>query len=115
MYTRDCVALLGDAAHATSPRQGQGTGQASEDALAISSVLAKVQIPKQIPNAFMAYNQVRRPRRQRIIESNRDIRNLLSMKADGVGDDLETMAQQLNTCCNWIWQRDMSAQTKEIT
>ena len=102
--------MLGDAAHATTPFQGQGAGQAIEDALVIKTVLSKVQNLKQIPNALMAYNQTRRPRGQRIVETSREYGKLLGMQSEGVGEDLEKMRENLETRLHWIWQRDQTAQ-----
>ena len=112
-YTRNRVAMLGDAAHASTPYQGQGAGQAIEDALIITTVLSKVQTLKQVPNALAAYNQIRRPRAQRNVETSRDAGLLVAMMLDGVNDDLEKMREDLGTRMNWLWQRNMEAQTRE--
>ena len=112
-YTRNRVAILGDAAHATTPFQAQGAEQAIEDALVISTVLSKVTTLEQIPKALMAYNQVRRPRSQRIVETSRDAGKLVSMMTEGVGEDLDKIREQLKTRMNWIWKRNMNSQTKE--
>ena len=106
-------AMLGDAAHATTPYQGQGAGQAIEDALVISAVLAKVQTPNQIPNALAAYDQIRRPRAQRIVETSREAGLLAGMSLQGVGDDLDKMGGNLKTRMHWVWNRDMVAQAGE--
>ena len=111
-YTSGRVAMLGDAAHATTPFQGQGAGQAIEDALVIKTVLSKVQNPKHIPNALMAYNQIRRPRGQRVVETSREYGKLIGMQLDGVGEDLEKMKENLETRLHWIWQRDQTAQLR---
>ena len=109
-YTRGRVAMLGDAAHATTPFQGQGAGQAIEDALVIKALLSKVQNPKHIPNALMAYNQIRRPRCQRVVETSREYGKLIGMHSEGVGEDLEKMKEHLETRLHWIWQRDQMSQ-----
>ncbi|KAL8796933.1 MAG: hypothetical protein Q9195_000704 [Heterodermia aff. obscurata] len=109
-YTRGRVAMLGDAAHATTPFQGQGAGQAIEDSEVIMTVLSKVQNLKQIPNALMAYNQVRRPRAQRVVETSREFGKLLGMQSEGVGEDIEKMKEHLETRMHWLWQRNQTAQ-----
>lgn len=65
-YSKGPAAIMGDAAHATTPWQGQGASQAIEDALVLETLLGAVNDPKQIPHAFAAYDQVRRPRTQRV-------------------------------------------------
>lgn len=44
-YTKARVCMLGDAAHAMTPFQGQGAGQAIEDALVLTTLLSKVTQP----------------------------------------------------------------------
>ena len=112
-YTKNRVTMLGDAAHATTPFQGQGAGQAIEDALVITSLLAKVQSVNQIPNALMVYNQVRRPRGQRVVETSRESGRLLGMMLEGGGSDVQKMREHLKTRMHWIWHRDMVDQVRE--
>ena len=52
------VALLGDAAHASSPHQGAGAGMAMEDAYVLSSLMREVHKPSDIETAFKAYDHV---------------------------------------------------------
>ena len=67
-YNKGPVAIMGDAAHASTPWQGQGASQAIEDALVLETLLGEIKDAKQIPHAFAAYDQVRRPRTQRVGE-----------------------------------------------
>ena len=105
--------MMGDAAHATTPFQGQGAGQAIEDALVLETLLGRVQDAKHIPNAFAAYDQVRKARSQRVVTTSREAGLLFAMKAKGVGDDLEKIKEKTETRTNWIWNRDMEKQNAE--
>ncbi|KAJ7583780.1 FAD/NAD-P-binding domain-containing protein [Mycena floridula] len=59
-YTHGNVALLGDAAHATQPHQGQGANQSIEDAYILSLILASPHTAKEtIPRALKAYERAR--------------------------------------------------------
>lgn len=60
-YYEGRVAILGDAAHASTPHQGAGAGQALEDALIMCELLADnaVQSIRDIPKALEAYDAVR--------------------------------------------------------
>ena len=58
--------MMGDAAHSTTPWQGQGASQAIEDALVLETLLGRVKDVQHIQNAFAAYDQVRRARTQRV-------------------------------------------------
>ena len=112
-YAKHCICLMGDAAHATTPWQGAGAGQAIEDALVLGSLLAQVTEKNKIPNAFQVYDQVRRVRSQRVVSTSRDAGQLYSMSYEGVGDDLEKMRDLLSCRAHWIWNRDMVEQTRE--
>jgi len=62
-WSRECVVLLGDAAHAMSPSAGQGASLAIEDAIVLARSLAAE--PHRAA-AFAAYERTRRPRVERI-------------------------------------------------
>jgi 2-polyprenyl-6-methoxyphenol hydroxylase-like FAD-dependent oxidoreductase len=62
------VALLGDAAHPTTPNLGQGGCQAIEDAVALSGALATWANPA---TAFEAYERVRVVRANKLVEDAR--------------------------------------------
>ncbi|KAI0837899.1 FAD/NAD(P)-binding domain-containing protein [Hypoxylon sp. FL0890] len=70
-YANGRVCIMGDAAHATTPWQGAGAGQAFEDAVIIGTLLANISTADEIDAAFKAYDAVRRPRCQRVIDSSR--------------------------------------------
>ena len=57
------VALLGDAAHATTPNLGQGACQALEDAVTLAALL---DAHPDVVSALATYDAERRPRTQRI-------------------------------------------------
>jgi len=102
------LCLLGDAAHATSPHYGQGAGMALEDAYVLANLLGKCS-SSDIVKAFDAYDYVRVPRALRVTSMSREHGKVLDMEGDGVGDDLEKMAEKLNTTVRWIWNEDLEA------
>lgn len=104
--------MMGDAAHASTPFQGQGAGQAIEDACVLSALFEKVSTPDGIPNALAAYDQIRRPRAQRVVSTSRESGQLISMQQPGVGDNVDKMREELETRMHWIWHRDMVAQNE---
>ena len=112
-YTLGHVAMMGDAAHATTPYQGQGAGQAIEDALVLETLLGKIHDPKYIPNAFEAYDQVRRPRSQRVVKTSRESGMLICMLTPGVGSDLDKIRAKTENRMHWIWNRDMEKQNAD--
>ena len=60
-WSRGRVILLGDAAHAPLPHQGQGAGLAIEDAYALGTLLAKGGL-KDYQSAFQAFENLRKRR-----------------------------------------------------
>ncbi|KAI5118612.1 hypothetical protein M0805_008043 [Coniferiporia weirii] len=66
------VALLGDAAHAMTPHQGAGGGQAIEDAHVLAALLAdKRTTCATLPVALRAYDAVRIPEARAVVCSSR--------------------------------------------
>jgi salicylate hydroxylase len=60
-WSRGRVMLLGDAAHAPLPHQGQGAGMAIEDAYTLGALLAKGGL-KDYGSAFQAFENIRKRR-----------------------------------------------------
>jgi salicylate hydroxylase len=59
-WSFDRVTLLGDAAHAMEPFQGQGSAQAVEDAFVVAACLADSE--GDVPNALRRYENIRMSR-----------------------------------------------------
>ncbi|KAL6154203.1 hypothetical protein ACJQWK_01744 [Exserohilum turcicum] len=70
-WTRDRVALLGDAAHPFTPHQGQGAAMAIEDAASLSVVLPQGTKPEEVVERLQLYEQIRRERAHKIQELSR--------------------------------------------
>ncbi|KAI0483426.1 hypothetical protein F4859DRAFT_472796 [Xylaria cf. heliscus] len=70
-YVSGPICITGDAAHSTTPWQGSGGGMSIEDSLILSSLLGSANSPSEAITALKVYDQVRRPRTQRIVESSR--------------------------------------------
>jgi FAD-dependent urate hydroxylase len=72
IWHRDTVCLIGDAAHATSPHVGQGASLAMEDAIILAKCLRDIE---GVPNAFTAFEALRRERVETIVEMSRETGN----------------------------------------
>jgi salicylate hydroxylase len=59
------VVLIGDAAHAMVPHQGQGANQTIEDAVLLADALAEAGRPS-LPGALARYEALRQPRTRRV-------------------------------------------------
>ncbi|MFJ1754780.1 FAD-dependent monooxygenase [Kitasatospora sp. NPDC088134] len=85
-FHRGRVALLGDAAHAMSPFQGQGACQAVEDALVLAAAARPGSAPDPTPvpdpaAALAAYTAARLPRTSRIVAGSRTVGRLVAIRS----------------------------------
>lgn len=113
-FCRSRVAILGDAAHASTPHQGAGAGQAIEDAHVLAELLgdSRVQTTGDVVAAFKAYDEIRRPRSQRVVTSSKENAYLLCLCLDGVGDDEDKLKETFQSRLRWLWDLDMNAQAE---
>ncbi|PVH83254.1 FAD/NAD(P)-binding domain-containing protein [Cadophora sp. DSE1049] len=130
-YVKGRVALMGDAAHATTPHQGQGAGMGFEDSFILSSILGEMlnesepnsvksdsEMPEdQIRNAkieacFRAYDEVRRKRTQEVTRTSREAMQIWGFSGDGIGRDLEKMKKSLDGRMKWMWEVDLVSEVK---
>ena len=110
-YYAGNVVLLGDAAHASTPHQGAGAGQALEDAFILSVLLGdeKTRSAGEVPAAFRAYDAVRRPRSQKVVSTSRAAGATYALQGQAL-DNLELIGEELLQRYQWIWTEDMNAQ-----
>ncbi|KAF2766321.1 FAD/NAD(P)-binding domain-containing protein [Teratosphaeria nubilosa] len=112
-YFKGRVCILGDAAHASTPHNGAGAGQAVEDALIMSRTIAHVFQSKDIERAFAVFDRVRRPRSQRQVRAAAESGWLYDLQGEGVGDDFEKLKQRLAVQQRFIWEHDVEADVRE--
>lgn len=133
-YFKGRLAILGDAAHASTPHQGAGAGQAIEDgkvilawdfptrfdiwtnhhpAFILSNLLGQIESASEIENAFYAYDAVRRPRTQKVVATSRDAAAIYEFEDEELGTDLDKIKQVLETRYNWIWDEDLPQQLRK--
>lgn len=88
---------------------------AVEDALILSEVLSDPRTSSldDIPTVFAAYNTVRRPRTQRLVQHSRESGMLFQLRKPGVEDDLEKLKVDLETRQRWIWDMNMEDHLEE--
>lgn len=105
-------AIIGDAAHASTPHQGAGCGQAFEDALIMCNLLADeaVNRPEHVEAAFAAYDAIRRPRTLKIVKTSRENGEICMMRGKGIGKDLDKIKATIEARFDWIWYEDLDQQ-----
>lgn len=96
-----------------TPWQGAGAGQAFEDAVVLSTLLGDVTTTAQIDAAFRAYDAVRRPRAQRIIDSSRETGLIMTGQDADAGLDPEKLRPVLKSRWDFIYGIDLVAYKKE--
>lgn len=114
-FSRSRVALLGDAAHASTPHQGAGAGQAIEDAHVLAELLSdnRVVTPTDVVAAFKAYDEVRRPRSQKVVTTSKENAYLLCLCMEEVGGDEEKLKKTFNERMRWLWDLDVRGQAEQ--
>ncbi|PYH28248.1 putative salicylate hydroxylase [Aspergillus neoniger CBS 115656] len=114
-YTKSRVAILGDAAHASTPHQGAGAGQAIEDAHVLAELLSdpRVNSVDDVVKAFRAYDQVRRPRSQHVVTTSKENAYLLCLCLDGVGDNEVNLRETFQQRLRWLWDLDIQEQAEQ--
>ncbi|KAL4893110.1 hypothetical protein BDV59DRAFT_202090 [Aspergillus ambiguus] len=70
-YVKGRTVLIGDAAHAMVPYQGQGANQAFEDVEGLNEILADVSERDSIPRLLRLWDSIRRPRASEIQKGSR--------------------------------------------
>lgn len=104
------VAILGDAAHASTPFQGGGAAMALEDAYFLSNLLA--QIP--LDAALKAYDSVRRPRVQRQVQTSLETGKILGLQHERRGDGYKIVQELMSYRFNWLWSVDLEGDLKQL-
>lgn len=114
-FAKSKVAILGDAAHASTPHQGAGAGQAIEDAHVLAELLADPRItsPEHVTFAFQAYDAVRRERSQRVVTSSKENMYLLCLCYEGIGDDGDKLRETWKESFRWLWDIDIQGQAEK--
>lgn len=108
-YHHGLLCLLGDSAHATTPHQASGAGMSIEDALILSHVLGRVSRWQDLQSAFSAYDSVRRPRAQKIVQTSQELGRMYACSDPRYGDDMGKIVENLNVRFLWIWEHDLEA------
>lgn len=109
-YCGGNIVMTGDAAHATTPFQGQGAGQAIEDAYVLASLMGHVDTRDKISMAFKAYDKIRRPRSQKVCTTSREAGELCSLRLPTVEDSAEAFKENIAWRMDWMWHRDIAGE-----
>lgn len=106
------LALMGDSAHAALPHMGAGASQAIEDAFVLSRLLGGVAKPDQVGPALRAYDTVRRPRSQKLIQYSAKAMQMYTDVKDDTPEAKEAR-KELEEMYRWIWNEDLEVEAAE--
>ncbi|KAG9230004.1 putative monooxygenase [Amylocarpus encephaloides] len=123
-YYNGRVAIMGDAAHASTPYQGAGAGQTIEDSLVMERLLGKYFDPareKRLPLStvetthliFQAFDTVRRHRSQKVQTTSSETGRILTGAEPGVSMKASDMSARMNGRQDWMWNYDQEGQVKD--
>lgn len=112
-YANGRVCLIGDAAHATTPWQGAGAGLALEDAMVLAALFSNISQPEDINAAFKAFNALRRPRGQQVIDSSNGTGLIMCGQDPDLGLNAEKLVQGLLPRWGFIFGLDMETHKQD--
>ncbi|KAK3304865.1 uncharacterized protein B0T15DRAFT_437576 [Chaetomium strumarium] len=118
-YACGRVCIAGDAAHASSPFHGAGAGMGVEDALVLAELLAQVQnLPvavrlRALPAALEAFSAVRRERSQWLVQSSRDMGDILQWRYPATARDSRKIKAEFQRRARKIWDFDVNGMVVE--
>ncbi|KAF8895691.1 hypothetical protein CPB84DRAFT_1731713 [Gymnopilus junonius] len=99
-YHKDGVVLMGDAAHAMSPHQGAGAGQAVEDAFILSHLLGKAK-KENLCRFFDAYQALRLPAANRVLTGSYESGMMYEFNGS-YSDNYAKLGPAIHAQWNWI-------------
>lgn len=111
-YAKRRVCIMGDAAHATFPFNGQGAAQAIEDAAVLNALFKEVTRLEEVESALRAYDEVRRPRSQKVAALSRQFGRMYAFIEPGVGRDLDKTREILGAGAVFTNNVDLDAQNE---
>ena len=114
-FTKGKTCVIGDAAHAMTPWQGAGAGQAIEDAFILQSLLGKIKETHDIAAAFKAYDAVRRPRSQQVAASSRGTGMIFTGQDEAIGMDPDKLRKALESRWKFIHEVDLEKMERDAT
>ncbi|KAI8631538.1 salicylate hydroxylase [Xylariaceae sp. FL1651] len=110
-YFQNNICLVGDAAHASTPFQGAGAGQALEDCVILSSLLGEIADSSDISRAFKVFESVRMPRCKQVIKSSNEVGHILCGMKNY--DNLEDWRRALESRWDFLHKFDLKDQEEK--
>lgn len=117
-YASGRVAIVGDAAHASTPFLGAGGAMGIEDALAMASAMQLVSKTStsaaSIPAALQAFSAVRLERSQWLVQSSREMGVIFQWRDPSAGNDGERFREEAEQRTSKLWDFDVDGMVEQI-
>lgn len=113
------VALLGDAAHAMSPQQASGAGQAIEDAFILATLLGhRLTRLENVHQALSIYDSVRRPIATEVAHRSLVNGRLFGLQYPGLDADMEPerlpeIGEAIKDNWKWTWSTTIDSSVND--
>lgn len=107
-YVNNRTCMIGDVAHAMTPYQAAGAGQGLEDAVLLAHLLAKVRQADELAIAFRVYDNIRRSRAQKAVDTSMEAGAMYMFSDAEIGDDMVKIVENANGRLHWLWQHNIS-------
>lgn len=78
----------------------------------LSRILGIVQRSSDLSNAFKVYDEIRRPRANKLVETSKECGEIYTLKGQGCGADRQKVVDNLNQRWLWIWTHDLDADVR---
>ena len=88
---------------------------AFEDAYVMSQLLSQLRSQGDLPRMFQAFDAVRRPRTQRLVQTSREAGEMFATLLEKNGKDFANIKANLQERMRWIWNVDLEGQVTEAT
>ncbi|EIW82794.1 salicylate hydroxylase [Coniophora puteana RWD-64-598 SS2] len=105
------VALLGDAAHAMTPFQGSGAGQAVEDAYILATLLGHPRTTlATVSQALVVYDEVRRPFAIGVARGSQEVGRISGLQT---GLPFSEIGEKITGINSWAWETEIDGAVKD--
>lgn len=118
-YASGRVAIVGDAAHASTPFLGAGGAMGIEDALAMASAMylvsqSSLALATSIPAALQAFSAVRLERSQWLVQSSREMGVIFQWRDPSSGNDGEKFRIEAEQRTSKVWDFDVDGMVDQV-
>lgn len=92
---------------------GQGAAQALEDVAVLDALFTHLKSASQLPTLFSAFDEIRRPRSQAVVELSRKFGRMYMFRLGDVHEDLDAMRKEFGAGANYTNNFDVAKQNED--